>query len=40
MQTIDVTQETTAQLRADKKELETKLHQTAEEKQIGLTQNF
>ena len=34
MQHVDVTQETTSQLRSLKKELKTKLQQTADEKQI------
>ena len=36
MQNIDVTQESTEQLRANKKELEKKLQQKTEEKQIGF----
>ena len=36
MQKIDVTQETKAQFRSDKKELETKSKKTAEEKKIGF----
>ena len=39
MQNIYATQETTEKLRADIKELETKLQQIAEEKEIGFTQN-
>ena len=37
MQNIYVTQETTEQLRAEKKELEKKLQQTIEEKILVLT---
>ena len=33
---IDVTQETRAQFRADKKKIGTKLQKTAEERQIGF----
>ena len=36
MQNIDVTQETTSQLRADQNWLKTKLQKRAEEKQIGF----
>ena len=40
MQNIDVTQETTAYLWANKKELETKLNQTAENKNIGFDPEY
>ena len=36
MKDTDTTQETTAQLRAGKKELKTKLQQKNEEKEIGF----
>ena len=40
MQNLDVTQATTSQLIAGKKELKTKLQQTAEEKHIGFDPEY
>ena len=40
MKNLDVTQESTVQLEGDKKELETTLQKTAEEKKIILTHNL